>query len=410
MRWLFAFTIVAMTSVTIAVMASDQPNSVQPITREIQAIQPWNDTGISIVAGEQVSIKANPSRKVYVGGPAPISYETPAGQPLSTCQLYATPAHIADMLAPGLPCWSLVGRIGQSGQPFEVGVQLSFLADASGELYLSVNDNDWGADNDNSGSWSVQISVPSGMGNAPRPLVTFGVPVGVGGVLVGLGVAYRKRSRGRAVAEARRGVDAAPRGVAAASRPVGAAPQRVAVAARAVDAAPRWVAAALHAVTEAPPTGEIPSASMELAATDLEELRLQLSSSSAAKPAPDRPSASLELAATDLAAGTRCLLAVVAGPTGSEGRMLEVKKEPATVGSGDRCALRLPSAPGVASEHARIWLREGRVMLHHLAEGHTTIVSGRQAVWASLDEMDDVVIGPYVLRLTIEHRGWVSPR
>jgi hypothetical protein len=59
-------------------------------------------------------------------------------------------------VAPGLPCWSLIGRIGQSGTIFEVGSSKSFVAASSGEVYLGVNDNYFG---DNSGSWTASISI-----------------------------------------------------------------------------------------------------------------------------------------------------------------------------------------------------------------------------------------------------------
>ena len=54
----------------------------------------------------------------------------------------------------GLPCWSLIGRIG-NGSPFEVGDGGIYTV-ANGELYLGVND-DPTAFGDNSGYWTVAM-------------------------------------------------------------------------------------------------------------------------------------------------------------------------------------------------------------------------------------------------------------
>jgi hypothetical protein len=59
-------------------------------------------------------------------------------------------------VAAELPCWSLIGRVGPSGAPFEVGSKITMTAAAAGEFYLGVNDNFFG---DNSGAWSATITV-----------------------------------------------------------------------------------------------------------------------------------------------------------------------------------------------------------------------------------------------------------
>lgn len=56
-------------------------------------------------------------------------------------------------LAAHLPCWSLIGRIG-NGPPFEIGTSTTITTTSPGLLYLSVNDNNFA---DNSGSWLVDI-------------------------------------------------------------------------------------------------------------------------------------------------------------------------------------------------------------------------------------------------------------
>ena len=50
----------------------------------------------------------------------------------------------------------LIGKIGIKGQPFFVGSNLSIIANAEGELFLGINDNDL---KNNSGEFSVTISI-----------------------------------------------------------------------------------------------------------------------------------------------------------------------------------------------------------------------------------------------------------
>jgi len=71
---------------------------------------------------------------------------------------------------------------------------------------------------------------------------------------------------------------------------------------------------------------------------------------------------------------------------------------PLSVGYDVTCGLALPEAPGVAPLHARVWTRDGRVMLHHLGNGNATRVNGRSVEWAVLNDGDQVLIGPHVIR------------
>jgi len=89
---------------------------------------------------------------------------------------------------------------------------------------------------------------------------------------------------------------------------------------------------------------------------------------------------------------------VVAGPAGEEGRVLALWGEPISLGSADSCGLRLLKDPEVGPEHVRLWTRDGKLMIHHLAPGRSTRFGGRSIVWASLDDGDQFEVGPYVLR------------
>jgi hypothetical protein len=87
-----------------------------------------------------------------------LSISVPGNQPRTTWA--EVRSDIGDLAHPGLTCWSLVGRIGNS-TPFQVGTGVSFLVETGGRLYLGVNDEK-GRFRNNSGSWTVNIAV-----NAP---------------------------------------------------------------------------------------------------------------------------------------------------------------------------------------------------------------------------------------------------
>ena len=89
-----------------------------------------------------------------------------------------------------------------------------------------------------------------------------------------------------------------------------------------------------------------------------------------------------------------------------QGHLFELEEQPATIGSGEACAIRLPAAPGVAAEHARISWKDrqhSRLRLHHLARGQTTTVAGKSVSvgFIVLEDGDEVRIGPHVLGISI---------
>ena len=102
------------------------------------------DTGISITQGQSVTIRASGVMNWFTGSCNNECLSAPNGE--------ACPY---TMYAPSLPCWSLIGRIG-NGAPFEVGDYLQITNAPAGELYLGVNDNpeDY---LDNTGSWIATI-------------------------------------------------------------------------------------------------------------------------------------------------------------------------------------------------------------------------------------------------------------
>lgn len=112
-----------------------------------QPRQPWIDTGITLASGDQVLIEAE-GEASHDGA----DLFGPDGDPRP------------ERRGPNLPELAeenhnaLVGRIGGGGSPFVVGERYSFTADASGALFLGVNDQ--GPEN-NTGKYLVHITITS---------------------------------------------------------------------------------------------------------------------------------------------------------------------------------------------------------------------------------------------------------
>jgi hypothetical protein len=148
--------------ITTAPPAPEAAPGVAPVSLQVPANVPWFDSGVDLSAGEASAITATGIINVNaVYSQDNFSLETPAGQP------GVIPAAGGSTLAPNLPPWSLIGKIGQFGVPFEIGTSTSFAAPASGRLYLSANDNFFP---DNSGSWDLTVSF--GQANT-QPSVNF---------------------------------------------------------------------------------------------------------------------------------------------------------------------------------------------------------------------------------------------
>jgi hypothetical protein len=107
----------------------------------------WTDTGRSVTAGQSVTISA--SGTINTGHCFAASCNsTPNGATWATCATDPAPA----LIAPGLACWSLVGKIGTPGTPFQLGTSAKFTAPTTGELFVGLNNNFF---SDNTGSWVV---------------------------------------------------------------------------------------------------------------------------------------------------------------------------------------------------------------------------------------------------------------
>lgn len=76
-------------------------------------------------------------------------------------------------------------------------------------------------------------------------------------------------------------------------------------------------------------------------------------------------------------------------------QLIEVSAVPMTLGSSPDCDVRLPAAEGVGAMHARLWLKDGTAVVHHLAPDTLTVVDGGPIEWASLRSGSILRIGPY---------------
>ena len=113
----------------------------------LSATQEWTNTKVTVPAGDELGISADGQVTV-----SPTESVGPAGDPSCTpAQQYPGAA----FPAPGLPCYSLIARIG-NGTPFEVGTSTLVTVAASGTLFLGINDDSFSG---NSGSWNVKIKL-----------------------------------------------------------------------------------------------------------------------------------------------------------------------------------------------------------------------------------------------------------
>lgn len=94
--------------------------------------------------------------------------------------------------------------------------------------------------------------------------------------------------------------------------------------------------------------------------------------------------------------GRGCLVAL----TGDEaGTRFDFGITRITLGSDPRCEVVLEHSADVASRHALVWIKDGKIMLRNLAGGaRTTTVSGRPIDWVILDDGDEFAVGPHRYR------------
>jgi len=117
--------------------------------------QAWTDSGLAVMKGQRQAVSASGKLNWLTGNKCFLAGQTctttPDGNTWSTCATQPPPA----FTAPGLACWSLIGKIGANGTPFEVGASSQFTDRVTGELFLGINDNVY---TDDTGSWSATVT------------------------------------------------------------------------------------------------------------------------------------------------------------------------------------------------------------------------------------------------------------
>lgn len=146
--------------------ATPQP-PVQPgeVSIAVPANIAWIDSGIDLSPGVEVSITAGGIVNVPQRFSIIPSNLTPDG--------YAAFPSINlfhPFVAPGLPAWSLVGKVTTYGAPFKIGSNSTVVSPVGGRLFLSVNANSFAA---NTGSWTVTVTLPQAALSGPPPVVDF---------------------------------------------------------------------------------------------------------------------------------------------------------------------------------------------------------------------------------------------
>ena len=120
-------------------------------TVRVRATQAFTGTGIRIRQGEVFSVVATGTASYRPGdtvGPGGVAFNQ------GTCA-GAQSRHHNRFTAPGLACWSLIGRIGTGGVIFFIGPSFHVQAPVAGELFLGFNDSLY---SDNSGGFRATIS------------------------------------------------------------------------------------------------------------------------------------------------------------------------------------------------------------------------------------------------------------
>jgi hypothetical protein len=172
-----------------------------PVT--VSVTQPFTDTGLDVQQGATITIHAGGqvqyrSRHVRKADPDGV----PWGK---ACRDIASQASSAPFPAPGLSCWSLVGKIGADGKPFEVGKSATFLARTNGKLLLGINDNYLP---DNSGSWVVAVSgagaLPSKSSSGSSKVPLIALLIGLALIAIIIWWALRRRRKPSSPAKPRK--------------------------------------------------------------------------------------------------------------------------------------------------------------------------------------------------------------
>ena len=127
-----------------------------PTIVRVTADPVWTPTGVEAVAGSTVPLAAG---GVAITAPAGVFHPLPGGLGAVsgpggqefTCVNFVGGTCFLE----GAPFGALIGRVGADGTPFLIGDASSFVAPASGDLFLAVND--YIEFDDNQGGFTVRF-------------------------------------------------------------------------------------------------------------------------------------------------------------------------------------------------------------------------------------------------------------
>jgi hypothetical protein len=123
----------------------DRQRNADQVRLTVNALDPWQDTGLYIEAGQAITLVASGTW----GDPAG---NTNAGG--RTSQILNGRRN--EVAVPGAPVMMLVARIGPQGTPFTVGLRTEYVASRAGNLYLMANDR-FDMLSDNQGTLRVTV-------------------------------------------------------------------------------------------------------------------------------------------------------------------------------------------------------------------------------------------------------------
>jgi hypothetical protein len=134
--------VIAKPNNAVAATTGSAPSAAGGSTITVAANQQWTPTGITVTRGQMLTFNA--TGQVQLSADAN-DIATPTG---------AKSGRMAPRSAlPKTYAGALIGRIG-NGTPFPIGDNATFAAPASGQLFLTVNDDSFG---DNQGNYQVTI-------------------------------------------------------------------------------------------------------------------------------------------------------------------------------------------------------------------------------------------------------------
>lgn len=95
--------------------------------------------------------------------------------------------------------------------------------------------------------------------------------------------------------------------------------------------------------------------------------------------------------------------------TGSQaGQAFEIGARPVSIGSSPRCVVRLEATADMSPEEARVWIRNGRLVVHRVATLTAMAIEGASGGWVILDHGDDIELGGVRFRFELADRSLES--